>query len=60
MNEQAVNAMQEYITQNIDELVKMADRYNVERDELVTSYANIFQTFAEIATLRNYKVRGGN
>lgn len=60
MNEQALAAMQEYIVQNINELVKMADRYNVERDELVAAYANIFQTFADVATLKSYEIRGCN
>lgn len=60
MNKQAFDALHEFIVQNINELVKMADRYNVERDDLVAVYATVFQNFTEVATLKSYEVKGGN
>ena len=39
----------------IPELVRIADKYNYDRDSLMKYVANLFLTMAEVATIENWK-----
>lgn len=39
----------------IPEVVRIADKFNYDRDSLMKYVANLFSTMAEIATIENWK-----
>ena len=39
----------------IPELVRIADKYNYDRDSLMQYVANLFSAMAEVATIENWK-----
>ena len=39
----------------IPEVVRIADKFNYDRDSLVKYVANLFSTMAEVATFENWK-----
>lgn len=41
----------------IPEVVRIADKFNYDRDSLMKYVANLVSTIAEVATIENWKVR---
>lgn len=41
----------------IPEVVRIADKFNYDRDSLMKYVANLFSTMAEVATIENWKGR---
>lgn len=43
----------------IEQLIKHADKYNVDRDEVIEFYAGIISMLAQSSTFKNYDINSG-
>lgn len=41
----------------VPEIIRIADKFNYDRDSLIKYVANLFSTMAEVATFENWKGR---
>lgn len=48
------------ISNTIPALIALADKYDVDRDDTVQHFAEIFGTLAEISTFNNYDAQAAN
>ena len=60
MNEEERNWMQEYIVSVADSLVRFADEHNIDRDDLIDYFAQMFTALSEFTTFSEYEIQGGN
>lgn len=55
LSEEEVEEVANLISGNvIPEVIRIADKFNYDRDSLIEYVANLFSTMAEIATFENY------
>ncbi len=60
MNEEERNWMQEYIASVAGNLVRFADEHNIDRDDLIDYFAQMFTALSEFTTFSEYEIQGGN
>ena len=60
MNEEERNWVYEYIISVSGNLVRFADEHNIDRDDLIDYFAQMFTALSEFATFSEYEIQGGN
>lgn len=55
-----MNDLDTIVSDTLDKLCKMADRHNIDRNELVNYYANVITGIAEFANIRNCETNHTN
>ena len=55
-----MNDLDTIVSDTLDKLCKMADRHNIDRNELVNYYVNVITGIAEFANIRNCETNHTN
>lgn len=61
MDEKQLNDCADLLTslqiKTLENVVKIADKYNIERDDLVMKFAAMFGAMAELSTFKDYEIK---
>jgi hypothetical protein len=60
LTDKEFNDFNKIVRKTTDELIKCADKHNIDRDSLMKYFIGIFGTMVEISTFANYTPRKRN
>lgn len=51
------NSLTSLQIKTLENVIKIADKYNIERDDLVIKFAAMFGAMAELSTFKDYEIK---
>ena len=60
MDNQTIEKVSNVMCEFLNDIIRIADEGNYDRDSFVASVANVFVNMADVSTFKNFKVDGGD